>query len=368
MTENKTFPTYDGHQGNWRPDFLLPANEADEFRVCEINARFPSNGMDLNARVFRALANQENKPAYLDVASDPEHMLASLKALFHPERPLWFVHNQEKNLLIESLMKDLEDMKPRLLTLDDLHLVADEDSPTGYKLQCRRESGSSADSEDGDMEDIHQVALRVFLDDLALLSPEMQRQLAFISSNDIRSMLLVHDKRILGILHQELDELVTKHHVLTARQAELLRKRVIFTIIPGSKELEKLTDSYYQGNVSKDDFILKPIRSGGGDGIVLGKQLDTSEWEAILANMKNATLASDRTLYIIQPFLEQAEGDMFLDEEIGIQPTRRVGTYHSMHGKFVSLGMWRVGLSSNKTTNMHTGGAWKMGSVMTKVN
>ncbi|GFF23885.1 hypothetical protein IFM61606_08972 [Aspergillus udagawae] len=368
ITEDKLFPIYDGHQGNWRPDFLLPANEADGFKVCEINSRFPSNGLDLNARMYKALDNSETKPLDLDVAGDPEHLMARLKALFHPEWPLRFVHNRENNPLIEALMRDLVDMKPRLLTPDDLHLVADETSPTGYKLQCVRESATSADNQAGNMEDIHQIALRLFLSEFALLSPQMQRQLAFNSNNDIRSIFLIHDKRILGILHQELDDLVAKHHVLTQRQADLLRKRVVFTIIPGSKELEQLTDSYYQGNVSKNDFILKPIRSGRGQGIILGQELSTFEWEAILADMKNAALTPDRTVYIIQPFVEQAEGDMFLDEEIGVQRTRRVGTYYSMHGEFVSLGLWRVGLSTNRTTNMTTGDAWKMGSMVTKMN
>ncbi|EAW23663.1 uncharacterized protein NFIA_032270 [Aspergillus fischeri NRRL 181] len=368
ITEDELFPAYDGHQGNWRPDFLLPANEADGFKVCEINARFPSNGLDLNARVYKALANSETKPPDLDVAGDPGRMMASLKALFHPGWPLRFVHNRENNPLIEALMRDLGDMKPRLLTPDDLHLVADETSPTGYKLQCVRESASPADDQDGNLEDVHQIALRLFLDEFASLSPEMQRQLAFHSNNDIRSILLIHDKRILGILHQELNDLVSKHHVLTQRQADLLRKRVVSTIIPGSKELEQLTDSYYRGNVSKDDFILKPIRSGRGEGIVLGQELSTFEWEAILADMKNAALTPYRTVYIIQPLVEQAEGDMFLDEEIGVQRTRRVGTYHSMHGEFVSLGVWRVGLSTNRTTNMTTGDAWKMGSMVMKMN
>ncbi|CBF75932.1 uncharacterized protein ANIA_03539 [Aspergillus nidulans FGSC A4] len=368
ITEDKLFPAYDGRQGNWRPDFLLPANETGGFRVCEINARFTSNGLDLNARVNRAMDNSENKPPYLDVEGNPDHMMDRLKALFHPGWPLRFVHNREHNPMIEALMRDLGNMKPRLLTPDDLHLVADKTSPTGYRLQCVREPGSSADHDNETVEDIHQVALRLFLDELAALPPEMQRQLAFLSCNDIRSMLLIHDKRILGILLQELNDLVVKHNVLTSRQADLLRKGVVFTIIPGSKELDQLIDSYYKGKVSKKDFILKPIRSGRGEGILLGGDLSTVKWEAILSDMKSAALAPSRAQYIIQPFVEQLEADTFLDEEAGVQRTRRVGTYHSMHGQFVSLGVWRVGISKSRTINMTTGGAWKLGSMVRKMN
>ncbi|KAK1149717.1 hypothetical protein N8T08_005271 [Aspergillus melleus] len=358
LTERKLFPAYEGHQGNWRPDFLLP-KDRDGFQICEINSRFPSNGIDMTAMIYKSLDDSKIKPPSLEVAADPEHMMSRLTALFHSTqaRSLHFVQNEENHPMVESLMRFLSDLNPRVLKPDDLHLVSDETSPTGYKLQS------------ADMEDIQQVALRLFTRELASLSPEMQRQLAFHSCNDIRSIFLIHDKRILGILHQELDDLVTKHRVLTRRQADLLREHVIFTILPGSKELEELSDSYYQGKVSKNNFILKPIRSGHGQGITFGDDLSISEWEAILADMKNPEITiSDRTVYIIQPVIEQAEGDMFLDEDTGVQRVQRVGTYHSMHGEFAALGAWRVGVSANRTTNMALGDAWKMGSVVMKTN
>lgn len=162
--------------------------------------------------------------------------------------------------------------------------------------------------------------------------------------------------------------MVYKHHVLTPRQASLLRKGVIFTIIPGSKELEQLIDSYHRGLVAKEDFILKPIRSGRGEGLILSEDIGPAEWERILADMTDSVLAPDRTVYVIQPYVEQAEGDLFLDEEVGIQRTRRVGTYHSMHGEFAALGVWRAGRFTDRTTNMHTSGTWKLGRVVAKMN
>ncbi|KAI9040406.1 uncharacterized protein KD926_008363 [Aspergillus affinis] len=358
LTEKKLFPAYEGHQGNWRPDFLLPRDK-DGFQVCEINSRFPSNGIDLTALIYKSLDDSKIKPPDLGVAGDPEHMLSRLTALFHSTqaRSLHFVQNEENHPMVESLMRFLGDLNPRLLKPDDLRLVSDKTSPTGYKLQS------------ADMEDIQQVALRLFTRELASLSPEMQRQLAFLSSNDIRSMFLIHDKRILGILHQELNDLVNKHRVLSRRQADMLREHAIFTILPGSKELQELSDSYYQGKVSKDDFILKPIRSGRGQGIAFGEDLSISEWEAILADMKKPEITiPNRTVYVIQPVVDQAEGNMFLNEEAGVQPVQRVGTYHSMHGEFAALGAWRVGVSANRTTNMAMGDAWKMGSVVMKMN
>lgn len=368
LTQNRKFPEYKGHQGNWRPDFLLPADEIDTFKICEINARFPSNGIDLTSWIYQSLDNPDIMPPNLDVAGSPEHMMNCLRSLFSTDSSLHVLQEHERHPMVEAFVRNLSNLNPRLVKPQDLRLVPDSASPTGYRLRCTKEPSESGDQSDGELEDIQQMALRLFVHEFASLAPEMQRQLAFLSAHDIRSILIVHDKRILGILLHELDDLVTKHHVLTQRQADLLRERVIFTILPGSKDLQQLTTSYHQGKVSKDGYILKPIRSGRGQGIILSRDLSVSEWEAILMDMKNPALSPDRTLYVIQPVLKQAEGDMFLDEQVGVQRTQRVGTYHSMHGEFAALGAWRVGISTNRYTNMQTGDSWKMGSVVTKMN
>ncbi|KAB8072666.1 hypothetical protein BDV29DRAFT_192350 [Aspergillus leporis] len=136
--EGNIVPVFEGHQGNWRPDLLLPANEADRFQVCEINAQFPSNGIDLTARIYA---------------------------------------------------EERTGMRPRVVDPNDLRLFAS-------------------------------------------LSPEIQQHLALSSVQDFRSTLLIHDKCILGILHQD----------WIPSQADLLRKRVIHTIIPGSNELRQFKD------------------------------------------------------------------------------------------------------------------------------
>lgn len=38
-------PPYRSSKGSWRPDFLIEYSQpGDEYRICEINARFPFNG------------------------------------------------------------------------------------------------------------------------------------------------------------------------------------------------------------------------------------------------------------------------------------------------------------------------------------
>lgn len=83
---------------------------------------------------------------------------------------------------------------------EDLRLVPDTTLATGYALYTT----SPALSTDGEekLERIHQVGFQLFLDGYRSLATEMRQHLALYGVNDVRSMLLVHDKRLLGIIHQ----------------------------------------------------------------------------------------------------------------------------------------------------------------------
>ncbi|KAE8342342.1 hypothetical protein BDV24DRAFT_150552 [Aspergillus arachidicola] len=210
---------------------------------------------------------------------------------------------------------------------------------------------------------IHQFGLQML--DFSALSPKIVRHLALSGTNDARTRLLMHDKRILGILHQELDGLVTKHRILTEEQANLLRCRIVPTIIPGSPEAKQLLDLHCEGKLSRDDLIIKPVRDARGLGIKFGDELsESSEWGEILEGLKAPALSSDRTTYVIQPIIEQTEEDLFLDEKVGVQRCQRVGTYYSVNGSSVGLGAWRAIVASERVCNIATGKAWKMGRVL----
>ncbi|OQD78674.1 hypothetical protein PENDEC_c001G04605 [Penicillium decumbens] len=258
-------------------------------------------------------------------------------------------------------------MRPRSVRPEDLRLVPDANSETGYALFCIRpasESAPSGSQEEESLERIHQVGLQMTVDEYSALGPEIYRYLALYGANDARSRLIVHDKRILGIIHQELDDMVKKHSVLTEAQAILLRTRIVPTIIPGSQESKQLLDLYRQGQISKDDLIIKPVRGGRGQGIKFGDELETSEWKKALDDLQQPGLSSDRTTYVVQRVVKQAEEDLFLDEEIGVQSCQRVGTYYSVGGEFLGLGAWRAILARERVCNMAFGKAWKMGSVL----
>lgn len=355
-------PSFDGHQCNWRADLLLPVNAPGQFRICEVNARFPFNAIFFTARMYEALA--QTKPPFLETASDPTLMLNSIFAMFDPTRPIHFVRDRECNPIINLFLSYAESrtgMRPTIVHPSALRLIPDTASGTGYTLHVV--VGSNGDREKK-LERIFQVGLQLFVDEYAALTPDMRHHLALYGVNDIRSILLIHDKRILGILHQELHDLVYKHHALTEEQAGCLRRCVIPTIIPGSPQLTQLAEEYSQGAVSKDDFILKPVRGGRGMGIFFGADLTESQWKDVLANLQGKTDLGAQ--YIIQPVITQPVEDLYLNGQSALQTCRRIGTYHAVNGEFIALGSWRVGVSEEKTCNRANGRTYNMGSVVDK--
>jgi hypothetical protein len=365
---------YEGHQGNWRPDLLLPLDGQESFKICEINAKYPFNGIDLAALFYQALASPEIKPPFLDTAADGDRLFESIFAIFNPDQPIHFLQSKafiETRKNVMTAFMDFAErrtaMRPRAVTPEELRLVRDPTSKTGFALYCTSDQLGSLPSvqQNGEtLEKVSQIGLQLTGNEYQPLDPEIRHHLGLYGVNDVRSMLLVQDKRLLGILHQELDGLVKKHDVLTEEQAELLRRRVIPTIIPGSKELQQLLRQHQKGTISKDDYLLKPVRGSRGEGIMFGDELNDFEWEAILNDLQNPSICPERTLYVIQPVVTQVEKELFLDEEIGQQRCQLVGSYHAVNGEFVGLGAWRVVCSSQRTCNMATGRAWKMGSVV----
>lgn len=344
--------------------------------MCEINARFFCLSVDLASWIHRALASEEAKPSFVDIPAKNDHMIEAYFKMFNPDLPIHllqsehFLAAQDRSSIIEPFLDWVEKrtgMRPRSVRPEDLRLVPDATSETGYALYCTRPSSESASSgfqEEETLEKIHQAGLQMVVDEYSALEPEIRRYLALYGANDTRSRLIVHDKRILGIIYQELDDLVMKHHVLTEAQATMLRTRIVPTIIPGSQESKQLLDLYRQGKFSKDDFIIKPVRGARGQGIKFGDELETSEWEKVLDDLQKPGLSSDRMTYVIQRIVKQVEEDLFLDEEIGVQRCQRVGTYYSVDGEFFGLGAWRAIVASERVCNMAFGRAWKMGSVL----
>lgn len=368
-TDEGLIRPYKFHQGNLRPDILIPVTEdghdIPQFRICEINGRFPISFLHFVGSAYEALAGLGLNTPLLRPATDHKKLYDSLFELFNPAFPIHFVR-ETSDFSMDSPLFDLvaerTGMRPRCVNPSSLRLVPRNSNPIGFILYCvwRADPSvskrpSSLTTRDGKLlEEVHQVGLQLYDFELFSLDPEMVRQIAMRSVNDVRSVFIAHDKRILGIVRQELHDLVYKHQILTAAQAHILEEGLIPTIVPGSPEAKTLLEPISLETSPKDGYILKPFRQARGSGIVIGKNISDSEWFSILQSMQEAKVDSLSAQYVLQPLLPLRTVDWFWDEERKVRRSRMVGAYYLINGKFVGLGAWGTATASEDVISAST--------------
>lgn len=283
-------------------------------------------------------------------------IFTGLLSLFNPSLPLHLLKGEEAGFdihLFIAFVQSRTGRAPKLIKPSDLRLVADASSPTGFGLWCEVKDEITGFQ---DLECIRQVGLELHQRELRAMPLPVLHELARRSFNDFRTIFLVHDKRLLGIVLQEIDSLVRIHQVLDKEQGEILRRYITATIIPRSPELKTLTQQSVLDSTIKDRHILKPIRSGKGAGIIFGCDLTQEAWLSHLSQLQGADLAEGKTTYVVQKGVVQPRYDVMTCDSEDVRHNYLVGTYFSIHGHFMGLGIWRT--SSERICAISRGGAW----------
>lgn len=287
--------------------------------------------------------------------------------LFQPNLPLHLLKGAEAgidiHMFIDAVWRRFT-QKPKLITPEDLRLVPDSQCKTGYQLCCvSKQKGDINDNsvpstlfnhKGEKLEKIHQVGLELHQQELAALEPELLRHLSLCCFNDMRTILLVHDKRMLGIIRQEIPKMLTRK-LLDKDQASILESGIVETILPGSQEMQALLQASEHSLRLQNDYILKPIRGGKGIGIVFGEDLDCDEWLAELRRLQSpgSGLSSG---CVAQRRIIPCEYDLMLKPSGVMEKYPLVGTYHVTNGRLLGLGTWRA--SSGRIVAVSSGGSW----------
>ncbi|KAJ5570103.1 uncharacterized protein N7459_009533 [Penicillium hispanicum] len=363
-SEEDLFPPYSNRQGSWRPDFLLEHDDTlgmEVFRICEINARFCWNGYMVAAFGQAGLSTFDIESRGLEDAMDPEKVLRGLMGLFNHDLPLHLLKGDEYGIdifMAIEFAKERLGIEPQLITPDALRLVPDARERTGYKLCCLAQPNASTTltAPSGEtVEEIYQVGLEIHQREFRAFEPEMKRQITLRCFNDMRTILLAHDKRMLGLVREELPSLVSRN-VLSPEQANWLEIGITPTILPGSTALNKFIASCNSSEYYKDDYILKPIRSGKGAGIIFGDEANQRDWTNKLETLRSAQIKSGMTSYVVQRKVHQPYYDIPMGPDGIPQRCHMVGTYHAVNGHFLGLGAWRC--SPGRLCAVSTGATW----------
>ncbi|KAL8651647.1 MAG: hypothetical protein Q9210_003135 [Variospora velana] len=356
--DSEETPPYRTCQGSWRPDFLLDNRYLQGgFQICEVNSRFPFNGLLHTAFVQQAYLEMEDKSKRLArPAARPEDIIDGLFSLFDPSLPLHLLKGEETGLDIHQVIEYIASVtgkRPILIAPSDLRLVPCSHSMTGSSLNCV--SGQEGNGSEK-LEVIHQVGLELCQHELAGLPPTMLREIALRCFNDLRTVFLVHDKRMLGIVLEELDSLVHRHRLFSSAEADFLRQHIVPTINPGSKEMEAMLSLSKHSPHVRKDFLLKPVRGGKGQGLIFGTDTSADEWISQLELLQQAKLEAGQPTYVVQRRVEQPRFDLLLNGVAGLQHNYLVGTFIAVQGRYLGLGFWRS--SSHRISALSRGGDW----------
>ena len=266
--------------GSIRPDFIVEKqpNGEHSFQICEINARFALNGYLLSyflnevARV--SSCSPSTKMNKLKATSIP-HVHSFLDdfysrvGLFDPEiDTIWFIREvepleQDLSILKENHPDKFHSVSPRRLGIENDNLV---------NLDTKQI--------------IRSCILEIHQHELFNLDENILRKLLELSDkgkclNDLRTVLLIHDKRLLSILSgyyaQILDDLLPGSDKKCVKYKEALKQGVIRSIPIQTvfSQRSNMKNWMFLSGGHENSILCKPSFNGKGKGIRISHEFAT---------------------------------------------------------------------------------------------
>ncbi|HEY9790526.1 MAG TPA: hypothetical protein V6D22_09025 [Candidatus Obscuribacterales bacterium] len=305
--------------GTYRPDFLYDA--CGNIQICEINARFSSNGYVISQ--------------YLKMGQRLQYLPKNVQPKAHCDGGNYlraFINRLDSSLPV-FIVKGRE-------SGGEIHFLCSELNNAGYS--CRfiqpsqlKEALATHDKASCILE-LHQDEILDPANRASIL--EMARRWNYF--NDLRTILIAHDKRMLAVFHRE--DIMRDY--LEAGDAGLLREHVAPTYVL-QEDSPQLSDALS----NRAEWLVKPIRSGKGEGIVLGKSTDQETWARCLDKPQHEG-------YVLQRYIGQSRISMI--EAVGNQvfdvPMNVVGLMLCFENEFLGPGVYRA--SASDVVNVASGG------------
>src|SRR3989344_3354432 len=236
--------------GSLRPDFLL--DREGNFKINEINARFPTNGFFISYGINSALNDVEelSKRGIIplnDMNKVPslfERLAGNITAIKESE-PNWDISLYKEYL--NSNGRKFSYVNPREIKLIDNRLDLNGENLESIVLELKQR-------------EIIQNCTPEFIS-------VMQ---SHNHINDLRTILLVHDKRLLAVLSD--DKLLKKYS--TENEREVIKPGLIKTIA-----IQSYDDLKEEVSENKDEWVLKHALKGKGNQVYIGPELSEEEWK-----------------------------------------------------------------------------------------
>ncbi|MBL4643112.1 MAG: hypothetical protein JKY44_05920 [Flavobacteriaceae bacterium] len=252
--------------GFYRPDFIY--NTEGFPKICEIGCRYPVNGWmlsfylnDVIQKLHPQSKNVINKKAFL----------SAITTDLNKEEPIYLVHDKEHGTEIFYLLKELNSLgyksyaiHPKEIQLKNGELEVHGKPSCQFILEMDREE------------------LKEF--DAKILKKITEKAVCI---NDLRTLILIHDKRVLAVMYDE--EIMLDY--ISNEEYSYLKKFLIpsFTL----DSLEKRTRFIS----SNQNWVLKNNSGGRGIGMYIKNDCDLKIWKH--------TITKKWKKYMVQEFVEQ---------------------------------------------------------------
>lgn len=254
--------------GAYRPDFLQAEN--GELKLCEIGARFPLNGWMISYYMEQVVFDFSfwNKEIPLQILRDMPEQFARL---FDADKILTLVMESEKG--------------------SEIHWLLDLFRKKGFRVEtCRPdELQYNENSVILNGQPVEQFILEMDRTELKKFKPEVLKHIIrhcrYI--NDVRTLILVHDKRVLAVLY---DEAIMRDY-LSQTDYDFLRAYLVPAFALND---ENLRNKLLQ---EQNGWVLKESSGGRGEGMYVGHECESENWKEVLTeNWKS---------YMVQEYVKQ---------------------------------------------------------------
>jgi hypothetical protein len=178
--------------------------------------------------------------------------------------------------------------------------------------------------------------------------------------NDIRTVLIAHDKRLLAVLGD--GEIMGEY--LPKEAVQLLQRHIVPSFIVG---FGLHAGTVAEARAHRSDWLLKPSDGGKGIGIVFGRDCPSDEeWHALLddnsprsASPSSASSFSSSVphRFILQRVVEQRIFPIRTASKTSLvaEPMLVVGLLHCINDRFYGPGIFRASNPTNPIVNLSGG-------------
>lgn len=212
--------------------------------------------------------------------------------------------------------------------------------PSSMRLS---EEGTLFSTETGKDVEVQQVALEAPQALLKAMGKDILKRVSLMCRNDLRTVLLVHDKRFLGILRQEAPDL-HERGVLDQDEYHAIMENIVETRLSRTDTFHEVFEQCKVNPMAKDDFVLKAIRSGFGRDHIFGYELEQEAWMAELEKLaKPLVQGGPVDGHVLQRYVRQQRYPIWRHMEQRTQEYYLVVSLLSLQGHYMGVGPTRIG-------------------------